>query len=129
MGIGFLELVVIGIAALVLLGPQRLPEIMRHIARFYVQMRRTSNDFKSAFDHVVREAEADLKKEDLFRIESNARTVSSSQSPGAETPTEEPTTPAKPQSQATETPALRPEKPFGWSSPEELKPMDSKDER
>ena len=63
MGIGFLELVIIGVAALVLLGPKRLPEVMRQVARFYVQIRRTSNDFKSAFDHVVREAEDEVRRE------------------------------------------------------------------
>jgi sec-independent protein translocase protein TatB len=63
MGIGFLELVIIGVAALILLGPKRLPELMRQAARFYVQIRRTSNDFKSAFDHVVREAENDLRQD------------------------------------------------------------------
>lgn len=63
MGIGFLEFVIIGVAALVLLGPKKLPEVMRQVARFYVQIRRTSNDFKSAFDHVVREAEDEFRQE------------------------------------------------------------------
>jgi sec-independent protein translocase protein TatB len=64
MGIGFLELVVIGVAALVLLGPKRLPEVMRQVARVYVRIRRTSNEFKSAFDHVVHEAEDELRLDD-----------------------------------------------------------------
>ena len=68
MGIGFLELVIIGIAALVLLGPERLPEVMRTLAKFYVQLRRTSNDFKGAFDHVVREAESEMRSEELAKL-------------------------------------------------------------
>jgi len=60
MGLGFMEIVIIGVMALVLLGPSRLPSIMRQVARFYVQLRRTSNEFKSAFDHVVQEAEQEL---------------------------------------------------------------------
>jgi sec-independent protein translocase protein TatB len=73
MGIGFLELVVIALAALVLLGPQRLPEIMRQVAKFYVHIRRTSNDFKSAFDHVVQEAEVELKRSELSQLEASIK--------------------------------------------------------
>ena len=64
MGIGFLELVIIGIAALVFIGPQKLPDVLRQIAKYYVQIKRTSNDFKSAFDHVVVEAEAQMLREE-----------------------------------------------------------------
>lgn len=60
MGLGFMEIVIIGVVSLVLLGPQRLPGLMRQAAKFYVQMRRTSNEFKSAFDHVVEEAEREM---------------------------------------------------------------------
>jgi sec-independent protein translocase protein TatB len=123
MGIGFLELVVIGIAALVLLGPQRLPEIMRHVAKFYVQIRRTSNDFKSAFDHVVHEAEKDLKKEEIFRLEQTIRQAQSSlkDPPAAAT---EVTPSTNIQTPSIESPGLRPEKPFEWSSDEGPKTTD-----
>ena len=62
MGIGFLELVIICVAALVLLGPQRLPELLRQVAKIYVHIRRSSNDFKSAFDYVVNEAEENMRR-------------------------------------------------------------------
>lgn len=60
MGLGFMEIIIIGVVSLVLLGPSRLPGLMRQAAKIYVQMRRTSNEFKSAFDHVVQEAEQDM---------------------------------------------------------------------
>lgn len=60
MGLGILEILIIGLAAMVLLGPSRLPSLMRQFAKIYVQLRRTSNDFKSAFDHVIHEAEAEM---------------------------------------------------------------------
>jgi sec-independent protein translocase protein TatB len=65
MGIGFLELVIIALAGLVVLGPHRIPELLRQVAKFYVHLKRTSNDLKSAFDHVVHEAEAQLKDAEL----------------------------------------------------------------
>lgn len=68
MGIGFLELVIIALAGLVLLGPQRIPELLKQVAKFYVQLRRTSNDLKSAFDHVVTEAEVELRKSELSAL-------------------------------------------------------------
>lgn len=68
MGIGFLELVIIALAGLVLLGPQKIPELLRQVAKLYVHMRRTSNDLKSAFDHVVSEAEIELKKSELSQL-------------------------------------------------------------
>ena len=67
MGIGFLELVIIALAGLLVLGPQRIPELLRQIAKLYVHLRRTSNDLKSAFDHVVDEAEAQLKSSEFSK--------------------------------------------------------------
>jgi sec-independent protein translocase protein TatB len=68
MGIGFIELVVIALVALVLLGPQRIPEVLRQIAKVYVHLRRSSNDLKSAFDHVVHEAETELRRTELDKL-------------------------------------------------------------
>jgi Tat protein translocase TatB subunit len=68
MGLGFSEIVVIAIAALVFLGPTRLPEVMKTVARLYVQLRRTSNEFKSSFDQVVREAEAEVHAEEIAKL-------------------------------------------------------------
>lgn len=68
MGIGLLELVVIAVAALVLLGPQRLPEILRQVGKFYVQLRRTSSEFRGVFDHVVRQAEDELRLQEIKRL-------------------------------------------------------------
>lgn len=68
MGIGLLELVVIAVAALVLLGPERLPEVLKQIGRFYVQLRRTSNEFRGVFDNVVRQAEEELRIAEIRRL-------------------------------------------------------------
>ncbi|MCX6126966.1 MAG: twin-arginine translocase TatA/TatE family subunit [Proteobacteria bacterium] len=73
MGIGLLELVVIAVAALVLLGPQKLPEVLKQLGKFYVQLRRTSNEFKSALDHVVRQAEEEARIDEIKRLTALAR--------------------------------------------------------
>jgi sec-independent protein translocase protein TatB len=86
MGIGILEILIIGVAALVLLGPERLPEVMRQAARIYVQLRRTSNEFKSAFDHVVREAEADIHKDHVFKLNALIQEIQQKQNELSENP-------------------------------------------
>ncbi len=48
-GIGFLELLVIAILALIVLGPERLPGVMREIARYIRQLRRLGSEFSSQF--------------------------------------------------------------------------------
>lgn len=68
MGIGLLELVIIAIAALVLLGPERLPEVLRQLGRVYVQLRRTSNEFRGVFDNMVRQAEEELRIAEIKRL-------------------------------------------------------------
>lgn len=99
-GIGFFELVIIAVAALVIVGPKKLPELMRQAGKLFVQVRRTTNDVRSTFDQVIKEAEDDLRKqeiEDLRNILSPSPTgnivdtqarphVDASPSPHVETP-------------------------------------------
>ena len=61
-GIGFPELIVICIVALIFIGPKKLPELMRQGGKLFVQLRRTANDVRSTFDQVVHEAEEDMRR-------------------------------------------------------------------
>ncbi len=63
MGIGFSELVIIAVVALIFIGPQKLPTFLQDLARFCVQAKRMSNEVKSSFDQVVEEAENAIKQE------------------------------------------------------------------
>ena len=47
LGIGFPELVLILVVALIVLGPQRLPEVARMLGRAYGQLRRASEEFQN----------------------------------------------------------------------------------
>lgn len=55
--IGFSELVVIAIVALLVVGPRELPQLLRHAGRFVAKLRNFSGEFRSGFDAMVREAE------------------------------------------------------------------------
>lgn len=51
--IGFPELLVLGTLALLVLGPERLPEIMRTIGRWYGTLRQAANRFRMELDQEV----------------------------------------------------------------------------
>lgn len=67
-GIGMMELLVIAIAILVFVGPQKMPELMRQAGRLFVHMRRTATEVRSTFDGVVRDAEAEIRREEFEKI-------------------------------------------------------------
>ncbi|NIA08825.1 MAG: twin-arginine translocase subunit TatB [Nitrospiraceae bacterium] len=49
-GIGLPELLLILVLALIVFGPDRLPQIARQIARFVVGLKKASEEFKSQLD-------------------------------------------------------------------------------
>lgn len=48
--IGFPELIVILVVALIVYGPERLPDLARAMGRGYAEFRRAMNDLKETFD-------------------------------------------------------------------------------
>jgi len=62
--IGWGELLVIGIVALVAIGPKELPGALRTLGQWMGKIRRMAGEFQNQFHEAMREAElADLKKE------------------------------------------------------------------
>jgi sec-independent protein translocase protein TatB len=49
LGLGTGELVLIGVVALLVIGPERLPVVMRQLGRWYGQIRRTADELRRAF--------------------------------------------------------------------------------
>jgi sec-independent protein translocase protein TatB len=76
--IGWPELLLIGVVALVVIGPKDLPRALK-IAGFWVRKARTlSREFQSSIDQMIRDAELDevrqeLKKASEFDIEKEIR--------------------------------------------------------
>jgi len=63
-GIGGFEILVIGIVALVVVGPKDLPLLMRKIGKVMARARAMANEFRSSFDEMARQSELDeLRKE------------------------------------------------------------------
>src|SRR5918992_6367364 len=70
--IGPLEILVVGVIALIVLGPQKLPEIARSIGRTASELRRMASEVRDEFeaginledrDEVTDEEEKDQKRE------------------------------------------------------------------
>ncbi|KCZ93264.1 twin-arginine translocation protein TatA [Hyphomonas johnsonii MHS-2] len=74
-GVGFSELLILALAALIIVGPKDLPMMMRKLGQFVGKARGMAREFQAAFEDIARQSELeDLRKEieDLKR--SNAMT-------------------------------------------------------
>ncbi len=61
--ISWTEFLLIGIVALVVIGPKELPGVMRTLGQYTRKIRGMASDFQNQFQEAMREAEmADLKK-------------------------------------------------------------------
>jgi sec-independent protein translocase protein TatB len=62
--IGWSELVVIAVVALIAIGPKELPGVLRMVGQWIGKARRLASDFQGQFNEAMREAEmADIKKQ------------------------------------------------------------------
>ena len=60
---GWGEIVLIGIVALIAIGPKELPTVLRTVGQMLAKVRRMANEFQGQFQEALREADiADLKK-------------------------------------------------------------------
>jgi sec-independent protein translocase protein TatB len=122
--IGWGELLVIGIVALVVIGPKELPGVLRTLGQAMNKVRRMASEFQGQFQEAMREAEMQDIKKSVDELTSSARDFASydpmadgpkpsMHSPPSETvvplPAETPPLPAPaetPVLPAAETPAL-----------------------
>ena len=63
-GIGQFELLIIIVVALIVIGPGKLPDLMRTIGKGFAEFKRVSTDVKQTFDMEVRRAEQEGDKKD-----------------------------------------------------------------
>ena len=74
-GIGWSEFVVIGVVALIAIGPKELPGVLRMVGQSLGKIRRMANEFQGQFQEAMREAEmADVRK-DLEELTSSATDI------------------------------------------------------
>jgi len=62
--LGFNEILVLGILALIVVGPKDLPLLLRKLGKWTAKLRGMAQEFRTGFDELARQAELDeLKKE------------------------------------------------------------------
>jgi sec-independent protein translocase protein TatB len=79
--IGGGELLVIGIVALVVIGPKELPGLLRTAGNAMGKVRRMASEFRGQFDEAMREAELDEAKKAFTDINDVARSATSTFNP------------------------------------------------
>jgi sec-independent protein translocase protein TatB len=73
--IGFSEIMVIGVVALIVIGPERLPGVARTLGHLFGRMQRYVNDVKA---DIQREVELDELKKLRESVEDSARSIEQS---------------------------------------------------
>ena len=71
--LGFPELVIIFIVALVIFGPRKLPELGRSLGKGLTEFKRASNELKRTWEDEVEAVKhkVDVEAEDLKKIQSD----------------------------------------------------------
>lgn len=70
MEIGWTELLVIGVVALIVIGPKDLPEMFRTLGRFTAKARSMAREFSRAMENAARETGVDEVAKDLKSVAS-----------------------------------------------------------
>jgi sec-independent protein translocase protein TatB len=81
------KLIVIGIVALIVIGPKELPRVMRQAGQAAAKIRRMAAEFRGQFMEAMREADIDDIKADVARLAESAK-VDAGTDPLAEFKTE-----------------------------------------
>lgn len=63
--IGFFEIVLVAVIALVVVGPKDLPRLMRLAGRVVAQARRMAGEFTAAFNQMARESEMEEMRREI----------------------------------------------------------------
>lgn len=63
--IGWMELMVIGVVALIVVGPKDLPEMFRQLGRITAKIRQMGREFSRAMEQAAKESGVDEVKRDL----------------------------------------------------------------
>lgn len=66
--IGFAEMMVLVILAIIVVGPKDLPKLMRSIGQFMAKMRALGNEFKQAFDDMGAEDEIAAMRREIEEL-------------------------------------------------------------
>lgn len=119
-GIGTSELILIGIVAILVVGPEKLPGIMRTMGKVLAEFKRMSTDVKSTIDSEMRRLEEDERKKELELARKKAAEQAAAAKAAAET--------AEAGTATAEAPAAEPASPAATTKPDAAKADSAKAE-
>ena len=67
-GVGWGELLIIAIVALIVIGPADLPRVLRTVGRFTGKARAMAREFQSSFEEIAREAEMEEMRKEAEKL-------------------------------------------------------------
>jgi len=70
--IGWSELLVIAVVAIIVIGPKDLPRVMRSVGHYAGKLRRAASDFQRQFEEAMRETEIDEVRKAIESVRENA---------------------------------------------------------
>lgn len=73
--IGWSELLVIAVVAIVVVGPKDLPRLMRTFGHYAGKLRRAASDFQRQFEDAMRESEIDEVRKAIESVRENTPSV------------------------------------------------------
>ena len=88
--VGFPELIIIFVVALLVFGPKRLPELGRSLGRGLSEFRRASSELKSSIEREIQAAEVEQVLAEKPGAQKPSTEKPSADKPTAETPAEVP---------------------------------------
>ena len=73
--IGFMEMMVLALLAIIVVGPKELPKLMRTLGQYMARIRALGNEFKSAFDEMDVDDEVAAIRRRLKSLKRSASSV------------------------------------------------------
>tara|TARA_R110000787_G_scaffold43143_1_gene106000 strand:+ start:1103 stop:1639 length:537 start_codon:yes stop_codon:yes gene_type:complete len=70
-GLGGAEILVIGLVALLVVGPKDLPSLMRKLGKLMGKARGMANEFRASFDEMARQSELDELRKEVEALRTN----------------------------------------------------------
>lgn len=67
--IGWTELLVIAVVAILVVGPKDLPNMLRTLGRYAGKLRRTAGEFRDQFDEAMRESDLDDLRSTISEVD------------------------------------------------------------
>ena len=70
--ISWSEILVVGIVALLVVGPKELPTLLRAVGKYIGLIKRQAAEFRAQFDEAMRDSELEQLKKDVEKIKTDA---------------------------------------------------------